>query len=72
MIALDILCIIFGIAMFILALYINTFWHKAYGKLNNEWYEHCTKINNAWYGLILKTKKLDNGEGENIDEEIAN
>ena len=61
MIALDILCIIFGIAMFILALYINAFWYKA-----------CTKINNAWYGLILKTKKLDNGEGENIDEEIAN
>ena len=28
MIALDILCIIFGIAMFILALYINAFWYK--------------------------------------------
>lgn len=72
MIALDILCIIFGIAMFILALYINAFWYKAYGKLNNEWYEHCTKINNAWHELILKTKELDNGEGENINEEIAN
>nr|DAF83604.1 MAG TPA: Vpu protein [Caudoviricetes sp.] len=60
--ALDILCIIFGVAMFILALYINAFWYKAYGKLNNEWYEHCTKINNAWYELILKTKELDNKE----------
>ena len=51
MIALDILCIIFGIAMFILALYINAFWYKAYRKLNNERYE-----------LIIKTKELDNKE----------
>ena len=48
--------------MFILALYINASWYKAYGKLNNEWYEHCTKINNAWYELIIKTKELDNKE----------
>ena len=48
--------------MFILSLYINAFWYKAYGKLNNEWYEHCTKINNAWYELIIKTKELDNKE----------
>lgn len=63
----DILCIIFGIAMFILALYINAFWYKAYGKLNNEWYECCTKINNAWHELILKTKELDNKEESNND-----
>lgn len=67
MIALDILCIIFGIAMFIFALYINASWYKAYGKLNNEWYERCMKINNAWRKLILKTKEFNNKEESNND-----
>lgn len=62
MIMLDILCIIFGITMFILALYINESWYKDYGKLNNQWHDYCMKINNAWYELILKTKELDNKE----------
>lgn len=62
MIMLDILCIIFSIAMFVLALYINESWYKEYGKLNNQWHDYCMKINNAWYELILKTKELDNKE----------
>ena len=53
---------IFGIAMFVLALYINESWCKAYGKLNNQWHDYCMKINNSWYELILKTKELDNKE----------
>lgn len=67
----DILCIIYGIAMFIFACYVNESWAKDYGKLNDAWYERCKKINNDWFNICDKltkeNKELDKKELDKIE-----